>query len=464
MLPVLLIIAAAPAEPIPIAVVVLAPNGPPGLGSAISEEAQRAAGGRWQLLGADAARTAFQALVPTAAQTGEVVEAAKLIKDMGIRVLVLVRVLGEEGHGAAVAQVQIFGDGERNVRIVSSGSSQGLPEAIAIDIFGRRGRIEDAILPLPGPARRASQAPETRELSSGVARADTHEPAFLGLSLDEDQGGLAVGSVVPSGPASVAGMMAGDRVLAVNGTPVPNRATWAKVISGVEAGAKLRLLGRRGSQSGLVFVIATTARGGQGVASGDRTTSSGGPSIGVDGAGFSARSERLRRLPEPPSFTGSIGLNLSGSFNGGEISSAFGGAGLRWRGLAGHLPGPEGGGLIALHIGLNADFLGGALIGRGGRPLFAFTGTGELGLVLGSFGALDDATLQQDGVAFRIGISAGGTVIPDLGSSPNVGPLIALEFPKYNAGTAHCSSFAINVMVVPGAGGVSVSGGIGWQF
>ncbi len=69
-----------------------------------------------------------------------------------------------------------------------------------------------------------------------------------GLGLTGVTGAL-VGDVVPSSPAAQAGLRGGDVVVAVDGQPVPDSRTLARVVGGARPGAAVTLTVRRGNET-----------------------------------------------------------------------------------------------------------------------------------------------------------------------------------------------------------------------
>ena len=73
--------------------------------------------------------------------------------------------------------------------------------------------------------------------------------AYLGVSIGDTGGdGVYVGSVTPRSPAAEAGIKAGDRITAVNGTPTPTSDALGRVLAGSRPGQTVRL--RLAHQSG----------------------------------------------------------------------------------------------------------------------------------------------------------------------------------------------------------------------
>jgi putative serine protease PepD len=77
---------------------------------------------------------------------------------------------------------------------------------------------------------------------------DSHR-AYLGVSIGNTGGsGVYIGSVTPGGPSAQAGVLVGDRIVAVNGSPTPSEADLSAVLSHLKPGAdaKLSLIGSNG--------------------------------------------------------------------------------------------------------------------------------------------------------------------------------------------------------------------------
>ena len=93
-------------------------------------------------------------------------------------------------------------------------------------------------------------------LSTG--RANRPPRPWLGLYAMEDDETLVVGGLADNGPADQAGVRAGDRILAVNGTEVPDLAgLWRAVWSSGPAGAPVHFSLGRGTRSASVTIAST---------------------------------------------------------------------------------------------------------------------------------------------------------------------------------------------------------------
>jgi membrane-associated protease RseP (regulator of RpoE activity) len=75
-----------------------------------------------------------------------------------------------------------------------------------------------------------------------------NDHAMLGVSLHEGNGpGVGVSTVVPNGPAQMAGVEPGDRILAINGQQVQSYRDLIRILNRTLPGSQLRLqLSRRG--------------------------------------------------------------------------------------------------------------------------------------------------------------------------------------------------------------------------
>jgi putative serine protease PepD len=76
--------------------------------------------------------------------------------------------------------------------------------------------------------------------------------AYLGVSIGDTGGdGVYVGSVTPGSPAAKAGVKAGDRITAVNGTPTPTSEALGSVLARMKPGqtVKVRLAHQSGARS-----------------------------------------------------------------------------------------------------------------------------------------------------------------------------------------------------------------------
>ena len=104
-----------------------------------------------------------------------------------------------------------------------------------------------------------------------VAYGRSTRPArpWLGLYAMEDDEALVVGGLADNGPADKAGVRTGDRILAVNGTEVPDLAgLWREVWASGPAGAPVHVSLGRGTRAASVTI-----------ASADRTSVLKGPSL-----------------------------------------------------------------------------------------------------------------------------------------------------------------------------------------
>jgi S1-C subfamily serine protease len=79
------------------------------------------------------------------------------------------------------------------------------------------------------------------EIEQGVTSATIHQgyPAFLGVSVSDGQGGVAVLGVVSDGPAASAGMTAGDVITAVGGRALTSAADLSAALAGHSPGQQV---------------------------------------------------------------------------------------------------------------------------------------------------------------------------------------------------------------------------------
>lgn len=226
------------------------------------------------------------------------------------------------------------------------------------------------------------------------------------------------------------------------------------------------------------------------------TTNEASATSGLNGnVGLSVSSKTLTRK-EPASSAETFGLTVGG---GGIFSDSFvigiATLGFRARSLQGQFPGADGGFLNALDLAFEIDgSLGGAAMSVPGTPRVSvdprtrrvtttpgvsqtkFLGFGggqaflEVAYNLTYFSSMNPQTLEQGGFGIRLGAMGGGRVNAQLegsGSpqlSPLVGPVLGLEFPTYNVGTAALSSIAFNAIVIPLPSALSVFGSLGFMF
>ena len=89
-------------------------------------------------------------------------------------------------------------------------------------------------------------------------RASRPPRPWLGLYAMEDDEALVVGGLADNGPADKAGVRAGDRILAVNGTEVPDLAgLWRAVWATGPAGASVQVSLGRGNRNTAVTIAST---------------------------------------------------------------------------------------------------------------------------------------------------------------------------------------------------------------
>jgi S1-C subfamily serine protease len=81
---------------------------------------------------------------------------------------------------------------------------------------------------------------------------------WLGLYAMEDDEALVVGGLADNGPADKAGLRAGDRILAINGTEVPDLAgLWRAVWATGQAGAAVQVSIGRGNRNTAITIAST---------------------------------------------------------------------------------------------------------------------------------------------------------------------------------------------------------------
>lgn len=158
---------------------------------------------------------------------------------------------------------------------------------------------------------------------------------------------------------------------------------------------------------------------------------------------------------------------------------AFLSADLKLKLLAGgKFPGPKGGGWFGVVI---EPAVGGMTVfvsqtipatrysssSSQSSTVFGLRAGGSLGFQIMHFGALDEKSLKQNGVAFMLAGYGGATGISGADGftfNASFGPVIGLSFPSYNAGTASYSAFSITGMVLPTGGSIFMSLSLGWIF
>ena len=72
---------------------------------------------------------------------------------------------------------------------------------------------------------------------------------FLGVELDDSQGGVFVKSVLPGGPAAKGGLKAGDKIETIKGRDVDDIADVMRLVAKLGEGDKLKLTVKRGNDS-----------------------------------------------------------------------------------------------------------------------------------------------------------------------------------------------------------------------
>jgi putative serine protease PepD len=90
-----------------------------------------------------------------------------------------------------------------------------------------------------------------RQVVPGLEKGETITHAWLGVSVGEvtSGSGALVGTITAGGPASAAGLREGDVVTSIDGTPTPDASSLTSTINGKQAGAKVKLKVRRGSET-----------------------------------------------------------------------------------------------------------------------------------------------------------------------------------------------------------------------
>ncbi len=220
------------------------------------------------------------------------------------------------------------------------------------------------------------------------------------------------------------------------------------------------------------------------------TERSSGAELGAGGVGVGFSSETLKRVQAPPSTPATTGILLGGSLLFGDtISGQLGSFSLRFRNVYGQFPGVDGGPLHAFDLAVNLGAVAGRTITEVEVPRLVGTtiqtelqsiettiaggqATLELAYLFVSFGAMDPESLRQRGFGLRVGVqggarmelvvSEGGGGEPEI--SPIVGPILGLELPGYNAGTASFSSVSVLVFVLPLPSLLSASASLALDF
>jgi putative serine protease PepD len=97
-----------------------------------------------------------------------------------------------------------------------------------------------------------------RDVVPRLARGETIERPYLGLSSAAGSSGVAVADVVPGGPAARAGIRAGDRIVSVGGDPVSEPGDVTDALDGRKPGDSLELeIERDGTREQLDVTLGT---------------------------------------------------------------------------------------------------------------------------------------------------------------------------------------------------------------
>jgi S1-C subfamily serine protease len=109
-------------------------------------------------------------------------------------------------------------------------------KVIGMDTAASSGRIADAYaIPI------ATALSIAKQIESGTASESVHigYPAFIGVSVQDGNGGAQIAGVASGTPAAQAGLTAGDVITAIDGQPVTNAADLKTVLSGHQPGQRV---------------------------------------------------------------------------------------------------------------------------------------------------------------------------------------------------------------------------------
>lgn len=452
---------------------------------------------------------AFVDGAPTSAPNEALIAA---LPRMGVDLLVVVRRLDRAGEDASSASYHVrLASAERVVaRLFGAADEDALmrlfSELVQRELSELAGD-EVPVEPVAAPAKREPIAPRERAPSkaakstpttkrtplSKATSAPSRAKPKLGLAVSDAEGQIVIKRVVEGSPAARAGLIAKDRIVAIDALPVSTRADLVRAI-----GTQTRLtvdVDRSGKLMSLTIDLAasadqpapaktshqttssvspdllegavafeksevrTTRDASGAVTAIERTTSSADLSGG--GATLALKTEKVERLPAPPSAVsgGAFSLSFGGAF-GSDLTMLMGTVGGRWHVFGGTLPGPDGGGMAGIdfatdfsigasHMSFETDFF------TTETTSFVTRSVAELSFAFGGFSAMNSGDLKQAGVALRLGGFAGVTTSlatsdeAELDVSPTYGPVLALEFPSYNAGTTEYSSTSASLIIIP---------------
>jgi PDZ domain-containing protein len=143
-----------------------------------------------------------------------------------------------------------------DLRMTTVSISDGLT---LFDAMGRWAAGDSQVLPRetvypPGQSDQQVDAANSRQFSASEESAKIAGLTYLGVPLT-----VQVSAVSPGSPAAAAGLREGDRLLAVDGRPVPNPDTLVKTVSALPPGSPVSLRVGRGPQE-LVVGLRTVPR------------------------------------------------------------------------------------------------------------------------------------------------------------------------------------------------------------
>ncbi|MEQ9504563.1 MAG: PDZ domain-containing protein [Deltaproteobacteria bacterium] len=494
------------AGPRTVAVVSATPDAAAGLQRG-AEAAVARGGGR--VLPASVSEDAVAAFVEGAPASAPNEALIAALPRMGVDLLVVVRRLDRAGGDASSASYHVrLASAERVVARLFGAADEDALVRLFSELVQRElselGGDEAPVEPIAA-ARRKPIAPRKVATSNAAKATPTtnRTPASkptgesarakpkLGLAVSDANGQIVIKRVVEGSPAARAGLIAKDRIVAIDALSVSTRADLVRAIGtqtrltvDVDRSGKLLSLTvdlsadepTRASAShqttssvspdlleGEVAFekseVRATHDANGAVTTIERTTSSADLSGG--GATLSVKTEKVERLPAPPSAVsgGAFSLSFGGAF-GSDLTMLMGTVGGRWHVFGGTLPGPDGGGMAGIdfatdfsigasHMSFETDFF------TSETTSFVTRSVAELSFAFGGFSAMNSGDLKQAGVALRLGGFAGVTTSlatsneAELDVSPTYGPVLALELPSYNAGTTEYSSTSASLIIIP---------------
>ncbi len=314
---------------------------------------------------------------------------------------------------------------------------------------------------------RAGRPPEVRKATTAAERAA--RLAGLSMVFDDLLGGAPVAASSASSPRpTVSAPSVAERSPVRGPQPVPKDEVTSRVDPGLDLEA---------GKVSLEKETRTVQRGADGSVEKVKTSKVGVSASGDKGLGVGFSEEQVERVKEPVDGSTNFGLTLGAGVSLSDtitiLTASFA---LRLRRISGQFPGAEGGTLSALDMAAEA----GAMVGKvdvdySGLGRFApesestgflaARGQLELAYLWTRFQPMDPATLVQSGFGVRLGVMGGAQleVTRDGSLSPTIGPLLGLEFPTYNAGTAKFSSVSINAIIIP-IGGLSAFASMNLTF